>query len=67
MASEIPPPFVPSHPAETQANQPVPTAAPSSVRGLLSDVTVADGDVTVDVSGLQRPRVVVSRGREVPL
>lgn len=43
MASEIPPPFVPARPAETQANPPAPTAAPSGARGLLSAVTVADG------------------------
>ncbi|SDN72634.1 amidohydrolase family protein [Geodermatophilus sp. DSM 45219] len=35
--------------------------------GYDADLLVADGDVTVDVSGLQRPRVVVARGREVRL
>ncbi|WP_100498550.1 amidohydrolase family protein [Geodermatophilus chilensis] len=35
--------------------------------GYDADLLVADGDVTADVTALQRPRVVVSRGREVPL
>ncbi|MGY1822891.1 amidohydrolase family protein [Geodermatophilus sp. SYSU D00079] len=33
--------------------------------GLDADLLLADGDVTRDVTGLQRPRLVVSRGREV--
>ncbi|MFW3171235.1 amidohydrolase family protein [Geodermatophilus sp. CPCC 206100] len=35
--------------------------------GLDADLLLADGDVGRDVTGLQRPRLVVSRGREVPL
>ncbi len=35
--------------------------------GYDADLLVADGDVRTDVTALQRPRVVVSRGREVPL
>ncbi|MGY1679853.1 amidohydrolase family protein [Geodermatophilus sp. SYSU D01176] len=35
--------------------------------GYDADLLVADGDVAADVTALQRPRVVVSRGREVPL
>ncbi|WP_448619305.1 amidohydrolase family protein [Geodermatophilus sp. URMC 65] len=35
--------------------------------GYEADLLVADGDVRADVTALQRPRVVVSRGREVPL
>ena len=35
--------------------------------GLDADLLVADGDLTADVTGLQRPRLVVSRGREVEL
>ncbi|MGY1623049.1 amidohydrolase family protein [Geodermatophilus sp. SYSU D00965] len=33
--------------------------------GLDADLLLADGDVTRDVTGLQRPRLVLSRGREV--
>jgi imidazolonepropionase-like amidohydrolase len=36
------------------------------VAGHDADLLMADGDVTTDVTALQRPRVVVSRGREVP-
>jgi len=35
--------------------------------GYDADLLVADGDVRADVTALQRPRVVVSRGREVSL
>ncbi|SNS12594.1 Imidazolonepropionase [Geodermatophilus pulveris] len=35
--------------------------------GYDADLLVVDGDVRADVSALQRPRVVLSRGREVPL
>jgi imidazolonepropionase-like amidohydrolase len=35
--------------------------------GYDADLLLVDGDVTTDVTALQRPRVVVSRGREVPL
>jgi imidazolonepropionase-like amidohydrolase len=35
--------------------------------GCDADLLLVDGDVTTDVTALQRPRVVVSRGREVPL
>ena len=35
--------------------------------GYDADLLVADGDLTADVTGLQRPRLVVSRGREVGL
>jgi imidazolonepropionase-like amidohydrolase len=35
--------------------------------GLDADLLVVDGDPLTDVSSLQRPRVVVARGREVPL
>ncbi|WP_448608540.1 amidohydrolase family protein [Geodermatophilus sp. URMC 60] len=35
--------------------------------GYDADLLVADGDVPTDVPALQRPRAVVSRGREVPL
>jgi imidazolonepropionase-like amidohydrolase len=35
--------------------------------GYDADLLVADGDVRADVTALQRPRVVVSRGRGVPL
>ena len=35
--------------------------------GYAADLLVADGDVRNDVDGLQRPRVVAARGREVPL
>ncbi|MGK5113251.1 amidohydrolase family protein [Geodermatophilus sp. CPCC 205506] len=34
--------------------------------GLDADLLVAAGDLAADVTGLQRPRLVVSRGREVP-
>jgi imidazolonepropionase-like amidohydrolase len=34
--------------------------------GLDADLLVAAGDLARDVTGLQRPRLVVSRGREVP-
>ncbi|MGY1662405.1 amidohydrolase family protein [Geodermatophilus sp. SYSU D00705] len=33
--------------------------------GLDADLLLVDGDVTRDVTGLQRPRLVVSRGREL--
>jgi imidazolonepropionase-like amidohydrolase len=35
--------------------------------GLDADLLMVDGDPLTDISSLQRPRVVVSRGREVPL
>jgi imidazolonepropionase-like amidohydrolase len=35
--------------------------------GYDADLLIADGDVRADVTALQRPRVVVARGREVPL
>jgi imidazolonepropionase-like amidohydrolase len=35
--------------------------------GYDADLLGADGDVTTDVTALQRPRLVVARGREVPL
>jgi imidazolonepropionase-like amidohydrolase len=35
--------------------------------GLDADLLLVDGDPLTDVTSLQRPRVVVSRGREVPL
>jgi imidazolonepropionase-like amidohydrolase len=35
--------------------------------GYDADLLLVDGDVTIDVTALQRPRAVVSRGREVPL
>ena len=35
--------------------------------GYDADLLLADGDVTADVTALQRPRAVVSRGREVAL
>ncbi|MGY1690567.1 amidohydrolase family protein [Geodermatophilus sp. SYSU D01105] len=35
--------------------------------GLDADLLLADGDLTRDVTGLQRLRLVLSRGREVPL
>jgi imidazolonepropionase-like amidohydrolase len=35
--------------------------------GLDADLLLVDGDPLDDVTALQRPRVVVSRGREVPL
>jgi imidazolonepropionase-like amidohydrolase len=35
------------------------------VPGLDADLLLADGDIARDVTGLQRPRLVVSRGREV--
>jgi imidazolonepropionase-like amidohydrolase len=35
--------------------------------GYAADLLLVEGDVTDDVTVLQRPRVVVSRGREVPL
>jgi imidazolonepropionase-like amidohydrolase len=34
--------------------------------GYDADLLLVDGDVTIDVTALQRPRAVVSRGREVP-
>jgi imidazolonepropionase-like amidohydrolase len=35
--------------------------------GLDADLLLVDGDPVADVASVQRPRVVVSRGREVPL
>ena len=35
--------------------------------GYDADLLLTDGDVPADVTALQRPRVVVSRGREVPV
>ncbi|TQN42978.1 imidazolonepropionase-like amidohydrolase [Blastococcus colisei] len=35
--------------------------------GLEADLLLVDGDPLIDVTALQRPRTVVSRGREVPL
>ncbi len=35
--------------------------------GLQADLLVVDGDAVADVSALQRPRLVLARGREVPL
>jgi len=35
--------------------------------GLDADLLLVDGDPLADVTSLLRPRVVISRGREVPL
>jgi imidazolonepropionase-like amidohydrolase len=35
-------------------------------RGLDADLLLVDGDALTDVTALQQPRVVVSRGREIP-